>query len=450
MTFDEFVNTYRGQRGLGTNPSDKGECLGLLNFGEQQMRGLTYPIQGVTYARDFLNGNNTRPDIYERVVNDPNSATQVPSKGDMIVWANVGDPRGHVGYVWDAPQGVNSLQVFDAWQGAPAQIRSYSYNTCQGWWHIKTKAPEPPVAANQRKVGSAGVKYRKEPNTGSDLLITDVITDGIVDGGQIANLQGFVHGQSVDGNDVWFKGIGGGYMWSGAFEDTSTNGLSNLDLTPPPQPETPPTEPPYSFVPDLACVTEVIPAANGNFQHGNFPDKPEKAVIHDFGTAGKDTYTGTIAWFKNPASETSAHFVISGKRITQMVSLKDRAYHAGSKGNGFVGIETDPAQDIDTINSTRTVLKQLKDKYGYQLALIKHSELMATSCGDDVDLAKYDITEPVTPPVEPEKPVDPPVTPPEPEKPVTPPTDAPQTLWDVVKGWIAKLIDWLSQWTRSK
>lgn len=452
MTFDEFVNSRRGQGGWGTNPSDKGECLGLLNDGEVQMRGILYPIQGITYARDFLNGNNTRPDLYERVENDPNSATQVPSKGDMIVWGNVGDARGHVAYVIDAPVGVNDVQVLDQWQGAPAQIRNYTYSTCKGWWHIKPQTPpEPAIGATQRKVGSAGVKYRKEPNTSSELLITSVITDGIVDGGQIANLVGYVNGQNVDGNDVWFKGTGGGYMWSGAFEDPSTDGLPRFTYAPETPPVTPPepTPVPYTFVPDLACVTTVKPAALGNFQYGNFPQKPEKAVIHDFGTLGKDTFAGTLAWFTNPKSETSAHFVVSGKNIVQMVSLNDRAYHAGPKGNGFVGIETDPAQDQDTINSTRTILEQLKAKYGYQLALIKHSEIMATSCGDDVNLAKYDISPTIAPESPPESP-QPPVTPPEPEKPVTPPENGSETLLDVVKRLISKLIDWLASWTRSK
>lgn len=447
MNFDTFVNTYRGRMGLGTNPSDTNECLGLLNFGEQAMRGILYPIKGITYARDFGTGNNTRPDLYQWIANDPNNATQVPSKGDMIVWNNIGDVRGHVAYVIDAPQGVNSLQVFDQWQGAPAQIRTYTYNTCKGWWHIKTTPPPPPaINSNQRKVGPDGVKYRKEPNTNSGLLITEVIHDGIVDGGQIANLLGFVRGQEVDGNNTWFKGYSGGYMWSGAFDDPSTNGLN--DLTPAAPPVTPPAPTPtYNFTKDLACVTEVIPAHTNNFMFGNFPDKPEKAVIHDFGTLGVNTYQSAVNWFKSPNAEVSAHFVVSGKKITQMVSLKDRAYHAGTNGNSFIGIETDPAQDQDTINSARTLLKELKAKYGYQLALVEHNQIPGakTACGDDVDLANYDIT-----PVEPPKPTDPPTTPVDPPKPVETPVNGSQTLLDVIKQFISKIIDFLGSFKRSK
>jgi hypothetical protein len=50
----------------------------------------------------------------------------------------------------------------------------------------------------------------------------------------------------------------------------------------------------------------------------------------------------------------------------------------------------------------------------------------------------------------PVKPTEPPVTPPEPGKPPVEPPVASQTLLDVIKALINKIIDWLSQWKRSK
>ena len=300
------------------------------------------------------------------------------------------------------------------------------------------------IQPNQRQVGPNGANYRTEPNKDSTLIKE-------FDAGEILNFKGFVRGQDPygNGNNIWFVGAyTGGFVYSGATTDPSTHDLP--DLTPS-TPVTPPAEKPYSFTKDLACVTEVKPAALGNFEYGNFPARPEKAVIHDFGTKGKDTFAGTVAWFQNPKSVVSAHFVVSGKNIVQMVSLKDRAYHAGPNGNGFIGIETDPAQDQDTINSTRTLLTELKEKYGYQFPLVKHSSIMTTACGDDVDLAKYDIT-PVPPtipepPVVPENPV--PDTP-EPEKPEEKPENGSETLLEVIKSFIAKIIDFLGSWKRSK
>ena len=282
------------------------------------------------------------------------------------------------------------------------------------------------------KITNASVNFRDAPNKGGTVVAT------YPEGSDI-KMKAYLNGESVDNNSVWFVSeLRGLYAWSGGFTDQGTTGLPQYTPIPP---ATEPTLPPYQFTKDLDCVTEVIPAHPNNFKYGNFPDKPEKAVIHDFGTDGKDTYQSAVNWFKSPNSEVSAHFVISGKKITQMVSIKDRAYHAGPNGNNFIGIETDPAQDQDTINSTISVLKELKDKYGYQLALMEHNQIMQTLCGDDVDLANYDIGF---------EPPEPPVTPPDPEKHVEPPTEGSQTLLEFIKQLISKLTTWLSQWRKDK
>jgi hypothetical protein len=173
----------------------------------------------------------------------------------------------------------------------------------------------------------------------------------------------------------------------------------------------------YSFTPDFDFV-EVIPAGIGNFQYGNFPANPDSVVIHQFGTLGVDTLNSTINTFNNPngGRQVSAHFVVSGKRIIQMVSLKDRAYHAGTVGNNYVGIETDPAQDADTIASTKKLLAALKTKFGRELTKVLHKNVPgnSTNCGASITLSKYDLTTPVivvpVPPSE-TKPTDIPVTP---------------------------------------
>jgi hypothetical protein len=86
-----------------------------------------------------------------------------------------------------------------------------------------------------------------------------------------------------------------------------------------------------------------------------------------------------------------------------MVSLKDRAYHAGSVGNNFIGIETDPAQSSATIASTRKLLAALNAKYGYTLPLIRHKGVQgnSTSCGTLIDLDKYKVEAPAPVPAEP-------------------------------------------------
>lgn len=246
----------------------------------------------------------------------------------------------------------------------------------------------------QRKVGNNGVNYRKSP-TLSGAIIQEFPPNDTLD------FKGWVIGETFNGNNVWFVGrYTGGYAWSGAFQDASTHDLPDLTPEPPePLPEPPkPTPPPYSFVKDLDVVTEVISAGLGSFEPGNFPASPEGIILHDFGTDGKDTYQSTVNWFKK-IDNISAHFVVSGKKITQMVALKDRAYHAGPQGNIFVGIELDPIQDVDTVASGQKLVKALEAYYNKPLVLHKHPEFTDTLCGDDFELKTYDprYTPPTTP-----------------------------------------------------
>jgi N-acetylmuramoyl-L-alanine amidase CwlA len=152
--------------------------------------------------------------------------------------------------------------------------------------------------------------------------------------------------------------------------------------------------PPYGFAKAFDFV-EYMPANRRNLLLDNFPTFPEKVVIHQFGTLGVDTLTSTINTFQSPYLDrvASAHFVVSGKRIIQMVGLKDRAYHAGPIGNDYIGIETDPAQDADTIESTKKLLKALREKYGYELVKVLHKDVPEnnTNCGASITLSNYDL-----------------------------------------------------------
>lgn len=270
--------------------------------------------------------------------------------------------------------------------------------------HAADEAPA--LAPNQRVVGPSGNNYRVAPSTDA-AIIKEFVQ------GEILDFKGYVRGQTVGGSNIWFVGAyTGGYSHSLSFTQPDTNGLPDLtpaNPTPVPPPTTPTPEPAYSFTKDLACVTQVVPAGLRSFEYGNFPLNPQKAVIHDFGRDGVDTFESTLNWFKKP-DNVAAQFVVSGKRIVQMVALKDRAYHAGPIGNVYVGIETDPKQDPDTIASTKTLLTQLRDKYGYKLETIEHNSIMNTLCGDDVDLKNYEIDPLPEPPTTP-TPVPPPPVP---------------------------------------
>lgn len=294
--------------------------------------------------------------------------------------------------------------------------------------YILGAVDEQVVHGFQRKVSSSGVYRRAQPNT-SGSPMEEFLP------GEVLDFAGWIRGEDPygRGNNIWFKGrYSETYFYSGAFEDQDIHDLVDLNPKAPTDPVQPPIVlPPYTFVKDLACVTEVLPAHTSNFQYGNFPIAPAKIVMHDFGTKGLNTYESVREYFQldhtnDPDHQVSAHFVVSGDDIVQMVSLHDRAWHSGPKGNDFIGIEIDPVvgsnlksdQDLKnrTIASVRKLLTQLRDHYTYNPIQVKHSDILATTCGDDIDLSLYKIADIVVTPTEPTTPTVP-TTPTKPEEP---------------------------------
>jgi murein DD-endopeptidase MepM/ murein hydrolase activator NlpD len=264
----------------------------------------------------------------------------------------------------------------------------------------------PAVGPTQRQVGVNPANGRSEPTTAVPVAQT-------LDGGTIADFDGWTYGEDVDQNDVWFHGaFSGNWFWSGGFTDTGTHDLPEIDPEPAP--------PAYSFEAFDPVVTEVVPCAPTNYESGQggtrFPTDQTDVVLHDYGTYNQDTYEGTVSWFQNGDAFTSAHFVVSWEHRTQMVSLEDRAFHAGADGNWHIGIEIDPVvgQPVgtpgrqETIDSVNLLLDALRAYYTVDTFVYhRHSEFMQTSCGDDIHFEDYPQGIVIDPPPPGEGPLDP-------------------------------------------
>lgn len=346
--------------------------------------------------------------------------------GERVLMASA-----HIAHSWGTHVGDQLVSKYNAITGA----QYLGWSLTNGANDFTLDPPKPAVVKlkpTQRKA-RAVTNSRDLPTTKSK-VISNIQKD------RVGNFQAWTHGEKITqdtiSTDVWFQGTSGNWFWAGGFTDHGTTGLKQIaNPTPKPAVAVPvkatpapvapqPVKTPahdiskdaenviphkvadnqaldYTFDKDLACVTQVVPVPWENFdQTKPFPTDPKKAVIHQFGTPGTDTFQSTLNWFTNPAAETSSHFVVSGKHIVQTVSIKDRAWHAGPAGNDFIGIETDPAQDADTIASVRTLLEQLAAHYGHILEPVKHSSLASTACGQLIDLNNYQIEPPAPEPTE--------------------------------------------------
>lgn len=83
------------------------------------------------------------------------------------------------------------------------------------------------LAGNQRMTGPNGAFQRVSPDSSSaekDFLEPNVV----------GTFNGWIHGEKVEGNDIWFRGANSGYWsWSGGFTDKGTHDLEDLNQSQP-------------------------------------------------------------------------------------------------------------------------------------------------------------------------------------------------------------------------
>lgn len=264
---------------------------------------------------------------------------------------------------------------------------------------VVTPEPEPvvPVLAS-RTLFAHPVNLRKDP------VISDNVV-AVIPASTKIRVAGWAESQFHDGSNVWFKNAEeDGWVHSSTVLEKDTKGLAKLDVdvTSPILVE---VEPPYNFTPDFDFV-EYKPANTWNMQDGNFPANPAKLVLHQFDAKEKrPSLDGVIAHFQTDRrpKASSAHFSVSGDRIVQHVSLKDRAFHAGTVGNDYIGIEIDPQEDAATVTSVKKLIGALNTRYNKVFTYTKHRDVPgnATDCGADIHLEKYAVT---TAPVLPNEP----------------------------------------------
>ena len=79
------------------------------------------------------------------------------------------------------------------------------------------------VAPNQRVVGPNGANGRSDPSTKNPAT-------QFLDPGTVGNFDGWINGENVQGQPVWFRGsVSGDWFWAGGFTDQGTHDLADLN-----------------------------------------------------------------------------------------------------------------------------------------------------------------------------------------------------------------------------
>ena len=117
-----------------------------------------------------------------------------------------------------------------------------------------------------------------------------------------------------------------------------------------------------------------------NFSPGRPYGDPDKIVIHHWGVDGQ-SHDGVANYLCNPNNHgASAHYVVSKKGVTQLVSERDRAWHAGPNGNSRgIGIECRPEMESGDIDQLKILISAIYEEHG-PLPIYGHRDFMSTAC----------------------------------------------------------------------
>ena len=118
-----------------------------------------------------------------------------------------------------------------------------------------------------------------------------------------------------------------------------------------------------------------------NFSSGRPAGTPNVIVIHHWGVDGQ-SHQNVVNFLCTPRGDksTSAHYVASAGRVTQLVHDYDRAQHAGPSGNPRgIGIECRPEMSAADFETVAQLVAAIRKEWG-NLPLKGHQNYMQTAC----------------------------------------------------------------------
>lgn len=133
---------------------------------------------------------------------------------------------------------------------------------------------------------------------------------------------------------------------------------------------------------------KILQAPSPNYWPGG--NRVKVIVIHWWGApATNPTLSGVIKHLCNPASQVSAHYVVSGDNVMQLIQESDRAWHAQAANHFSIGIEVDPNTPGNTYATVADLVRDIRTRNG-NIPLKRHSDYVATACPGGIDLGKIE------------------------------------------------------------
>lgn len=199
-------------------------------------------------------------------------------KLDMLPPGTLGDFNG-----WKRGENVEGNDVW--FRGMHSGGWAWSGGFTDGGTHdledLNPVAPPVGVGPTERKALGDGVRARKSASTAAELVEAAFISPGAVGG-----FTGWITGEGVEGNTVWFRGGNGFFYWSGGFEDKGTHNLVDLNAPLPP-----------------AKVNRVVGATTANIRavpwlaSAGIGTEPPAGAVEVVGWTNAENVEGNPVWF---------------------------------------------------------------------------------------------------------------------------------------------------------
>lgn len=128
-------------------------------------------------------------------------------------------------------------------------------------------------------------------------------------------------------------------------------------------------------------MTEIIFRQCWNYSQGREGLEPDRIVLHHWGADGQ-SHDGVVDFFtRGPGSGTSAHYVVSAGRITQICHDYDTAYQAGNWQINLraIGIECRPEASEEDVRTVAELVRRIRSEWG-PLPISVHSDYYPTAC----------------------------------------------------------------------
>jgi hypothetical protein len=292
MSWAEFLAIPNGTTVFNHGAS---ECVALANQYNEGVLGGGF-VQVGSALEWWTNPNVATVHGFSRIDSSPQVGDIFIASGDIY---NL--PFGHIGVVIRAWDGSTFGTMEQNVTGEYVSRHDRTMANVDGFLrpiNQEAIAPAPVVLTpTQRQAGPQGVFRREAPTTQSARL------EGDLEPNEVGNFIGWSHGESINGNDVWFMGISGNWFWSGAFTSQSVDSLTDLNAvnvvveTPAPVEEVPApesTQKPKPIEPERKkpIIKKEKPVANTK------EEKPVIPAIHpaDLGAIITNNRTRKIVW----------------------------------------------------------------------------------------------------------------------------------------------------------